>query len=161
MVVVEHMPGDFTKSFAKRLDTLSQMAVREAENGDPVRCGQVLIAPGDNCHCEVVKTPEGGYRVALSEGEPVNYQRPSVDVLFASLAKSAKQSGVGVIMTGMGSDGAEGLLKMRHAGAHTIGQNEGSSVVYGMPRAASKLGAVCEEVDLMQIPARVLAATVD
>lgn len=140
IVIVQHMPPVFTKMYADRLNNSCLLAVKEAVHGDKVIPGLVLIAPGDQ-HMEVRKAG-GGYQVVLSRGEKVNGHCPSVDVLFHSVAKAAGNSAVGVILTGMGSDGAKGLLEMRKCGAKTLGQDEESSVVYGMPKVAYEVGAV-------------------
>ena len=140
IVVVQHMPPNFTTAFAERLNTLCDIAVKEAEDGDSVLPGRALIAPG-NYHM-LLRRSGARYYVSVKTGPMVHHQRPSVDVLFNSSAQYAGANAVGVILTGMGSDGAEGLLKMREAGARTIGQDEASCVVYGMPKEAAKIGAV-------------------
>lgn len=141
IVVVQHMPEGFTKMYAERLNRLCQMEVKEAKNGDRVQRGRVLIAPGD-LQMKVVKMGTY-YTVSCYPGEKVSGHRPSVDVLFNSVAESVKQNAVGIIMTGMGRDGASGLLNMRKNGAYTIGQNKESCVVYGMPMVAFNIGGVC------------------
>lgn len=148
-VVVQHMPPLFTKAFAKTLNDASQVKVKEAEDGDRVLRGTVLIAPGDR-HMSVTRHA-GDYLVELSDGPPVHYVRPAVDVLFRSVARSAGKNGVGALLTGMGEDGAEGLLAMLKAGAFTIAQDEGSSVVYGMPRKAAEIGAAKQVAELGKI----------
>lgn len=140
IVIVQHMPERFTAAFASRLHALSQIEVREARHGDAVRPGLALIAPGGR-QMELVRSGSG-YAVDVTDGPPVNRHRPSVDVLFESTARVAGRHALGVIMTGMGNDGARGLLRMREAGAITLAQDEASCVVYGMPREAVKLGAV-------------------
>jgi len=140
VVVVQHMPEHFTKSFAERLNGLLQIAVKEAENGDEVIRGHVLISPGN--HHMLLKKSYKGYYVEIKDGPLVNRHRPSVDVLFRSVARAAGSNAVGIIMTGMGNDGAQGLLEMKEAGAMTIAQDEKSCVVFGMPREAIKLNAV-------------------
>lgn len=140
IVIVQHMPEVFTRSFAERLDSLCKIEVKEAKDGDSILRGRALIAPG-NYHMSV-KRSGSKYYVKIQDGEPVNRHRPSVDVLFQSMAQHAGQNAVGMIMTGMGRDGARGLLAMRDAGAFTLAQDEKSSVVYGMPKEAVKLGAV-------------------
>ncbi len=150
VVVVQHMPAQFTKAFAERLNTLCKVKVKEAVNNDRVMPGQVLIAPG-GLHM-LLRRSGAQYRVEVKDGPPVSRHKPSVDVLFRSVAAAAGPNALGVIMTGMGDDGARGLLEMRQAGAPTLGQNEDSCVVYGMPKEAVKLGAVIQEVDLDQIP---------
>ena len=141
MVIVQHMPEHFTGAFARRLNETSAMSVREAVAGDVVRPGTALIAPGDR-HIALVWQGRGVLGIALHDGPLVNRHRPSVDVLFASAARTLGASAVGVLMTGMGRDGAKGLLAMKKAGALTIAQDEASSIVFGMPRAAIELGAV-------------------
>ncbi|HMA49565.1 MAG TPA: chemotaxis response regulator protein-glutamate methylesterase [Magnetospirillaceae bacterium] len=139
VVVVQHMPELFTASFAKRLDSLSKVTVKEAQDGDPVLRGHVLIAPG-NRHT-LLQRSGARYHVAVQDGPLVSRHRPSVDVLFRSAARYAGANALGIIMTGMGDDGAKGLLEMRQAGAATIAQNEESCVVFGMPKEAIALGA--------------------
>jgi len=140
IVVVQHMPAQFTTSFAGRLDKLCPLRVKEAENGEPVTRGKALIAPG-NYHM-LLKSRGIGYCVKVKTGPLVHYQRPAVDILFRSVARQAGANAVGIILTGMGKDGAEGLLEMKKAGAVTIAQDERSSVVYGMPKEARLIGAV-------------------
>lgn len=152
-VVVQHMPPGFTKMYAERLNNLCRVAVKEAENGDMVERGKVLLAPGDK-HMRL-KRVGGVYRVECSEGEKVSGHCPSVDVLFKSVAKAAASDAVGVILTGMGSDGAKGLLAMRKAGAHTIGEDEKSCIVYGMPKVAYDIGAVEKQVSLENIASQI------
>jgi two-component system chemotaxis response regulator CheB len=149
ILVVQHMPGGFTRSFAKRLDALSQLTVMEAEDGMPIHPGHVYIAPGTH---HLIMAQEGGQDVCyLGDGPPTTGHRPSVDELFNSIAATAGKQSIGVILTGMGKDGAQGLRNMRRLGAPTIGQDEASSVVYGMPRAAFELGAVAEQVTLDRV----------
>ncbi len=139
LVVVQHMPAQFTRAFAEQLDDLCQISVREAEDGDRVLAGCALVAPGDR-HMRLAR--EGGaYAIRLDSDPPVRRHRPSVDVLFGSCAAAAGARAIGIIMTGMGDDGAAGLLAMRRAGARTLAQDEATSVVFGMPRAAISLGA--------------------
>lgn len=149
IVVVQHMPEAFTGPFARRLDGLCQLAVREAQDGDVVRRGQALIAPGGR-HL-LLRRLGAEYRVNVRSGPLVSRHRPSVDVLFRSAAQNAGPNAVGVIMTGMGDDGARGLLEMREAGAITLGQTEESCAVYGMPAAAMRLGAVEREATPLQL----------
>ena len=157
MVVVQHMPPDFTRMYAENLDKDCAMSVREARDGDPVEQGTVLIAPGGDLHMEVVRRG-GGYAVRLRAGEKVNGHCPSVDVLFYSVAKHVPGAdGVGIILTGMGADGAKGLLAMRKAGAFTIGQDEKTSVVYGMPREAYEIGAVARQCALENVAGTLLS----
>lgn len=154
IAVVQHMPPSFTKAFANRLNDLCKVTVKEAENGDRLLRGQVLIAPGGR-HMLVAR--QGAqYIVEVRDGPLVSRHRPSVDVLFRSVARSAGANAVGVIMTGMGDDGATGLSEMRQAGAQTIGQDEASSVVYGMPKAAYERGAVAHQVSLEKMPATLI-----
>jgi two-component system chemotaxis response regulator CheB len=148
-VIVQHMPEYFTDAFAKRLNSVCALDVREAKDKDSVVPGLVLLAPGNR---HMVLQPSGAkYLVRIKDGPMVNYQRPSVDVLFHSVARSAGSNAMGVLLTGMGSDGAKGLLAMRESGAYTIAQDEKSSVVFGMPREAIDLNAVCEVASLPQI----------
>ncbi len=146
IVIVQHMPEHFTRSFAERMDQLSRIRVREAQDGDRILPGQALIAPG-NYHMEVARSG-ADYNVRVFSSEPVNRHRPSVDVLFHSAARTLGRNVAGVIMTGMGNDGAQGLLAMRKAGAHTIAQDEATCVVFGMPREAIALGAAERVVPL-------------
>ena len=157
IVIVQHMPEKFTASFAKRLDSLCEMDVKEAENGDAILRGRVLIAPG-NLHT-VVERSGANYRVSVREGPLVSRHRPSVDVLFRSAAQAAGSNAVGVIMTGMGDDGARGLEEMKQAGARTIAQDEASSVVFGMPKEAIARGCVDRIVSLSQIAQEILRMT--
>jgi two-component system chemotaxis response regulator CheB len=147
--VVQHMPAGFTTAFARRLDQLCRIEVKEAEDGDRVMAGRALIAPG-NRHL-VLKRSGGQYLVEVRDGPLVSRHRPSVDVLFRSAAQAAGKNALGVIMTGMGDDGAKGLLELREAGGTTLGQDEASCVVYGMPMAAMKLGAVQHELPLPRL----------
>ena len=140
-VIVQHMPPGFTEMYAKRLDDQCRVHVKEAKNGDMVIPGQVLIAPGGDSHMRLIKVGNN-YQVEIKKGSKVNGHRPSVDVLFESVAKVAKENALGIILTGMGGDGARGLLEMRQAGAKTIGQDESTCVVYGMPKVAYEIGAV-------------------
>ncbi|MBQ2705850.1 MAG: chemotaxis response regulator protein-glutamate methylesterase [Agathobacter sp.] len=144
-VIVQHMPAGFTEMYAKRLNDQCRVQVKEAKNGDRVLPGQVLIAPGGECQMRLIKA-NGVYQVEIKPGPKVSGHCPSVDVLFESVAKSAKNRALGIILTGMGGDGAKGLLEMRKAGARTIGQDESTCVVYGMPKVAFDIGAVeCQE----------------
>jgi two-component system, chemotaxis family, protein-glutamate methylesterase/glutaminase len=154
MVVVQHMPEGFTAAFAKRLDSLSRVQVKEAANGDVVTAGRVLIAPGS--HHLIVRRSGKGYFVQLSAGALVSRHRPSVDVLFRSVAQAAGANAVGVILTGMGDDGAQGLSEMRAAGAATIAQDEATSVIFGMPKEAIARGAVDSVLGLHQIAPAIL-----
>lgn len=150
IVIVQHIPPVFSKLFAERLDKQTELNVKEAASGDRVEPGRVLVAPGDR-HMRLVKKG-GGYAVDCFTGERVNGHCPSVDVLFHSVASVAGRNGIGVILTGMGSDGAKGLLEMRKMGCPTIGQNEKSCVVYGMPKVAYDIGAVERQMELSKIP---------
>lgn len=154
IVVVQHMPEKFTATFAERLDHVCEIEVREAVQGDRIIPGRALIAPGGT-HM-LVKRSGAQYQVDIVQGPPVSRHRPSVDVLFRSVARSAGSNALGIIMTGMGDDGARGLKEMRDAGARTLGQDEESCVVYGMPREAFKLGAVERELPLEQIASAIL-----
>lgn len=149
IVVVQHMPEKFTAAFSERLNRLCRCQVKEAENGDRVLTGRVLIAHGDR-HMQL-KRNGAQYAVSIQSGPPVNRHRPSVDVLFRSVAKAAGRNALGVIMTGMGDDGAHGLLAMRRAGAYTLAQDQESCVVYGMPKEARAIGGVCAEVPLLDM----------
>lgn len=140
-VIVQHMPAGFTEMYAKRLDNQCKCRVKEAENGDVVEQGLVLLAPGGDRQMSLVKVG-GNYQVSLKKAPKVNGHCPSVDVLFDSVAKNVGRKAIGIILTGMGGDGAKGLKAMRDAGAKTIGQDEASCVVYGMPKVAYDIGAV-------------------
>ena len=156
LVIVQHMPERFTAAFAERLNRLCQIEVREACHGDRVIPGRALIAPGGR---HMLLTRSGAqYQVEIRDGPPVSRHRPSVDVLFRSVARTAGGNALGIIMTGMGDDGARGLKEMREAGAHTLGQDEDSCVVYGMPKEALKQGAVERVLPLGEIPAAILAS---
>ncbi|MEM6050263.1 chemotaxis response regulator protein-glutamate methylesterase [Erwinia sp. P7711] len=154
LLITQHMPPGFTRSFAERLNKLCQITVKEAEDGERILPGHAYIAPGA-MHLELARSG-ANYQVKLNEGPPVNRHKPSVDVLFKSVAQHAGRNAVGVILTGMGNDGAAGLLAMNKAGAWTIAQNEASCVVFGMPREAIALGGASEVVDLHQISQHML-----
>lgn len=154
ILITQHMPENFTRTFAERLDKLCTLRVSEAVHNQRVLPGHVYIAPG-NLHLEVTRSG-ANYMTFLHEGEPVNRHRPSVDVLFRSAAKVAGANAVGVILTGMGKDGAAGLLEMKRAGAYTLAQDEASCVVFGMPKEAIAVGGVDEVLPLMQLPSRVI-----
>jgi two-component system chemotaxis response regulator CheB len=156
ILIVQHMPESFTASFAKRLDSLCAPKVIEAQGGEKVEGGMVYIAPGHS-HMQIRRTAMG-YVTELLATPPVNRHRPSVDVLFDSAATIVGKQAVGVILTGMGKDGAQGLLRMRQSGAKTFGQDEASCVVYGMPREAFLVGAVEEQYPLEEISRKVLHA---
>lgn len=150
IVIVQHIPPVFSRMFSERLNTSTNLSVKEAENGDYIERGRVLVAPGDQ-HVRIVRVGDR-YKVTTYAGEKVNGHCPSVDVLFESVAKECGENAIGVILTGMGYDGAKGLLSMRKNGARTIGQDESSSVVYGMPRVAFNIGAVEKQAALDKIP---------
>lgn len=150
IVVVQHMPGQFTAAFAARLNSLCAVEVREARSGDRVLTGQVLVAPG-SAHL-LLRRSGAQYVVEVKDGPLVSRHRPSVDVLFRSAAQAAGANAVGIIMTGMGDDGARGLLEMHEAGALTIAQDEATCIVYGMPKEAVKLGAADAVIGLPEIP---------
>ncbi|EPE99694.1 protein-glutamate O-methylesterase CheB [Rhizobium grahamii] len=156
-VITQHMPPTFTRSFAERLNRLCAPVVQEATDGARLEIGKIYLAPGGERHLQVANAHAPCCR--LIERDPVNGHRPSVDVLFDSVAELAGRNAVGVILTGMGRDGAAGLLKMRHAGARTLGQNEKTSVVYGMPRVAYELGAVEQQLPLNSIGEEILKMT--
>ena len=156
IVIVQHMPPGFTEMYAKRLNDQCRVQVKEARTGDRVLPGHVVIAPGGDQHMHLVKV-NGMYQVECRKGPKVNGHCPSVDVLFESVAKVAGRDAVGIILTGMGGDGAKGLLAMRKAGARTIGQDESTCVVYGMPKVAYDLGAVEYQEKLSDIPKRTYA----
>ncbi len=157
IVIVQHMPAGFTASFAKRLNTLCEVEVKEAQDGDPVLRGHVLIAPGDR-HM-LLERQGARYYVSVRDGPAVSRHRPSVDVLFRSAARSAGANAIGVIMTGMGDDGAQGLSEMREAGAMTIAQDEATSVVFGMPREAIRRGAAQKVAPLGDLAREILIAS--
>ena len=156
VVIVQHMPPGFTNMYAKRLDNQCRVIVKEAETGDQVKPGHVLIAPGGDRHMRLVKV-NGVYQVECKAGPKVNGHCPSVDVLFDSVARVAGPKALGIILTGMGGDGARGLLEMRKAGARTIGQDESTCVVYGMPKVAYDLGAVEYQEKLQDVARRAYA----
>jgi len=157
IIIVQHMPGGFTTSFAERLNIICKMQVKEAEDGDRILPGRVLLAPGGLRHMTVVRSG-GQYRVALTEGPAVNYSRPSVDVLFKSVAQVVGVNSAAAILTGMGKDGAEGLLDIRQAGGGTVVQDEATSVVFGMPQMAYKLGGAKLIAPLEKIPSLLVRA---
>ena len=156
ILIVQHMPESFTGSFAARLNGLCLPKVIEAKGGEVVVPGTVYVAPGHS-HL-AIRRSGAGYLTELLKTAPVNRHRPSVDVLFDSAAEFVGRNAIGVILTGMGKDGAQGLLRMRKAGGRTFGQDEGSCVVYGMPREAALIGAIDEVVSLSELSKRVLAA---
>jgi len=156
IVIVQHMPEKFTAAFAERLDALCHVDVREAQNNDRVMPGRALIAPGGK-HM-LLKRSGAQYMVEVRDGPPVNRHCPSVDVLFRSVAKVAGANALGIIMTGMGDDGARGLKEMRDAGASTVAQDEATCIVFGMPREAIRLGAAMRVLPLEELPAAILRA---
>jgi len=156
IVVVQHMPEAFTAAFAQRLNTVCQLTVKEAENNDRVMPGLVLIAPGGK-HL-LLRRSGAQYRVEVKDGPLVTRHKPSVNVLFRSVATSAGNNAIGIIMTGMGDDGAKGLKELHDTGALTIGQNEESCVVYGMPKEALKAGGVDAEISLDEIPQLIVSS---
>ncbi len=151
IVIVQHIPAVFSAEFARRLDSTCKLRVKEAADGDALASGWVYIAPG-NFHLRISKSG-GTWKTVVGDGPQVHFQRPAVDILFESVAAQAGRSAIGVILTGMGADGAAGLLKMKQAGASTIAQNEASCVVFGMPREAIRAGAVDDILPLNQIAA--------
>lgn len=153
IVIVQHMPEKFTKAFADRLNTICEIEVKEAENGDRVLSGRALIAPG-NFHMKLIRSG-GHYEVEVKSGPIINHHRPSVDVLFRSVAKNAGNNAFGIMLTGMGDDGASAMLEMKNEGAYNIAQDESSSVVWGMPGEAYKRGAVEELVPLSKISEKI------
>lgn len=157
IVVVQHMPEQFTAAFAQRLNSICKVRVKEAEDNDRVTPGSVLIANGGK-HM-LLERSGAQYRVKIKDGPLVSRHRPSVDVLFRSVANSAGKNALGIIMTGMGADGAKGLLEMRNAGSRTLGQDEASCVVYGMPKEAYKLGAVEKEIGLDEVAGYIMKFT--
>lgn len=146
IVITQHMPEKFTDAFANRVNTKTKILVREGKHGDRLYRGMALIAPGGR-HM-LLRADSNGYYIEVNDGPPVNRHKPSVDVLFRSVSQAAGRAATGILCTGMGNDGAAGLLEMKDAGAYTVGQNEASCIVYGMPREAMKLGATCEERDI-------------
>ncbi|MFZ2161815.1 MAG: chemotaxis protein CheB [Sideroxyarcus sp.] len=155
ILIAQHMPELFTKSFAERLDHLCEMRVKEAEQHEAIVPGCVYLAPGHS-HLSLERVA-GKYRTALSQDPPVNRHRPSVEVLFLSAAKHLGRDAIGVMLTGMGKDGAAAMLEMKQAGAYNFAQDEASCVVFGMPREAIARGAVAEVVPLSRMAERVLA----
>lgn len=156
ILIVQHMPEGFTGAFARRLDAVCNMSVCEARDGEEVRFGTVYIAPGGQRHMTVRREGASSWSILLEPGDPVSYSRPSVDVLFASVAQQAGRKAIAALLTGMGRDGARGMLAIRQAGGTTFAQDEATSVVYGMPFAAVELGAAKETLPLDDIPDRML-----
>ncbi len=154
IVITQHMPERFTKTFANRLNDVCQIGVKEAEEGDSVLPGQALLAPG-NYHMELRRSG-ARYQVTLNQNPPVNRHRPSVDAMFHSVARYAGSNSLGVILTGMGNDGAAGMLEMKNAGAYNLAQDEASCVVFGMPKEAIKAGGVDKIYSLSDLPAAML-----
>ena len=155
ILIAQHMPAGFTETFARRLDSICQIGVREAEDGQVACHGMAYIAPGGR-HLSLARRM-GGYMLRVTDEPPVNRHRPSVDPLFRSIARVAGARAIGVMLTGMGGDGAEAMLEMKKAGSHTIAQDEASSVVFGMPRQAIALGGVREVLGLGEMAARLEA----
>ncbi len=155
IVITQHMPPGFTSMYAERLNRICKLEVREAKHGDKVQPGLILLAPG-GLQMRVVRIGVG-YSITCTDEEKVSGHKPSVDVLFTSVASVVKNKAIGVILTGMGADGAAGMLRMRKAGAYTIGQDKETCVVYGMPMEAHKIGAVCQQSALTNIPQLVMA----
>lgn len=154
VLITQHMPPSFTKMFAERIDRISEMSAKEAQDGDRVEQGRIIVAAG-GCQMRLNRDSRG-YFITSRPGEKVSGHCPSVDVLFSSVAETAGANAIGAILTGMGADGAEGLLKMRQAGAYTIGQDEETCVVYGMPGVAFKKGAVITQLPLQKIAEHIL-----
>lgn len=154
ILITQHMPEYFTRQFALRLDTICHISIKEAEDGDSVLVGHALIAPGN--HHMVLERSGARYKVRLSQDPPVNRHRPSVDVMFDSVAENAGRNAIGVILTGMGKDGAEGMKEMKKAGAYNYAQDEASCVVFGMPKEAIALGSVDEVLPLREMPGKVI-----
>jgi two-component system chemotaxis response regulator CheB len=154
IIITQHMPAGFTRTFAKRLNGLCRITVKEAEHGEHILPGHAYIAPG-NSHM-LIERNSTHYSVALADSDPVNRHRPSVEVLFRSAARHARSNAVGIMLTGMGKDGAAAMLEMKQAGAYNIAQDEASCLVFGMPREAIAVGAVDEVLPLQQIASRVM-----
>ena len=152
ILIAQHMPTGFTETFARRLDALCEMDVKQAEDAEIVRDGVAYIAPGGR-HLLVLRRGVG-YQLRVTDDPPVNRHRPSVETLFLSIAQAAGRQAIGVMLTGMGADGAEAMLEMRRTGAHTIAQDEATSVVFGMPRQAIAVGGACEVLGLPEISGR-------
>lgn len=157
ILIVQHMPVGFTETFARRLDNLCKIHVKEAEDGEIITRGVALIAPGGQYHTRIVRSGNH-YRIMLQEGDLINFSRPAVDVLFYSVAREAKHNASAAILTGMGKDGAAGMLAIRQAGGRTYAQDEATSVVFGMPQVAQSSGAVEKMLPLEKIPSALLNA---
>lgn len=155
IVIAQHIPPGFSATFAQRLDKVCALEVKEAEGGETLLGGMAVVAPG-NRHLEIERIPGGGWRILLHDGPKVCYQRPSADVLFRAAARQAGSQATGVLLTGMGADGAAGMLEMRRAGADTIAQNEETCVVFGMPREAIRMGAAAHVLPLDEIAAALI-----
>ncbi len=155
IVITQHMPEGFTEQYAQRINSKCQLNVKEAKHGEFLISGNAYVSPGGDFHTKVLKIGDN-YQLALINSPKVSGHKPSVDVLFSSVAKSAKENSIGIILTGMGEDGASGLLEIKNAGGYTIGQNKESCIVYGMPMMAKKKGAVLMETDLALIPSLIL-----
>ena len=158
IVITQHIPAGFSAAFAQRLNQVCALEVREAQGNEPLLPGFAFIAPG-NFHLLVERAPAGGWRTRLDQGSKVCYQRPSVDVMFRSVAQYATRQAFGILLTGMGSDGAEGMLQLRQANAPTIAQNEETCVVFGMPREAIRLGAALQVLPLPEIASALIRET--
>ena len=156
ILVAQHMPESFVPSFVARLDSLCRLSVQLARQGEDIRPGTVYVAPG-HAHLQIARAPGMGYRTELNAAPPLNFHRPSVEMLFRSAAQVLGAQAVGVMLTGMGKDGAAAMLEMKQAGAYNLAQDEASCVVFGMPRAAIELGAVDEVLPLQEMAARALA----
>jgi two-component system chemotaxis response regulator CheB len=154
--IVQHIPPVFSKAFAKRLDEISALSVKEAEEGDEIRPGLVLVAPG-NYHMKMIKSGVK-YQVTLTQTPPVWHQRPAVDILFQSAVNLLGRTAVAALLTGMGKDGANGLLALKEAGAYTIAQEASTCIVYGMPKTAVELGAATDIIGLKDIPEALIKA---
>jgi two-component system chemotaxis response regulator CheB len=156
ILITQHMPESFTQSFVARLDGLCAMRVKAGENQEKIVTGTVYLAPGHS-HMALERTPGSGYRIVLNQDPPVNRHRPSVEVLFKSAARVLGRNAIGIMLTGMGKDGAAAMLEMHQAGAYNLAQDERSCVVFGMPREAIALGAVDEVLPLDKLAGRVLS----
>jgi len=154
ILIAQHMPGGFTRTFAQRLDVQCRIRVKEADDGEPLAQGNAYVAPGD-WHM-LVERKQGRLAIRLSDGPPVNRHRPSVDPLFRSVAQNAGAKCIGVMLSGMGADGAQAMLELRQKGAHNIAQNEASCIVFGMPKQAIAAGAVHDVLPLREISARLV-----
>ncbi len=156
IVVTQHMPEGFTDLYVQRIDPKCKLKIKLAEHGEFLTPGVVYIAPGGDFHTKILKIGPY-YKIALVNSDKVSGHKPSVDVLFSSVAKASKENTIAIILTGMGADGANGLLEIKNAGGYTIGQNKESCIVYGMPMMAKKIGAVLKETDLSAIPNLILS----